>query len=38
MIIADYVFYLTCQDRVGEIYRQPSVWARMSILNVAGLG
>jgi glycogen phosphorylase len=38
MIIADYVFYLTCQDRVSEIYRQPSLWARMSILNVAGLG
>jgi glycogen phosphorylase len=38
MVIADYVFYLSCQDRVSEIYRQPSVWARMSILNVAGLG
>jgi glycogen phosphorylase len=38
MVIADYVFYLTCQNRVSEIYRQPSVWTRMSILNVAGLG
>jgi glycogen phosphorylase len=38
MVIADYVFYLNCQNQVSEIYRQPSVWARMSILNVAGLG
>jgi glycogen phosphorylase len=38
MVIADYVFYLSCQNRVSEIYRQPSEWARMSILNVAGLG
>jgi glycogen phosphorylase len=38
MVIADYVFYLNCQNRVSEIYRQPSEWARMSILNVAGLG
>jgi glycogen phosphorylase len=38
MVIADYVFYLNCQNRVSEIYRQPSAWSRMSILNVAGLG
>jgi glycogen phosphorylase len=38
MILADYVFYLTCQAHVSEIYRQKSVWTRMSILNVAGAG
>lgn len=38
MVLADYVFYRACQARVSEIYRQKSVWTRMSILNVAGLG
>jgi glycogen phosphorylase len=36
--LADYVFYRACQARVSEIYRQASLWTRMSILNVAGLG
>ena len=38
MVIADYVFYLNCQKQVSETYRQPAVWTKMSILNVAGLG
>ena len=38
MILADYVFYLTAQAHVSETYRQQSVWTRMSIMNVAGVG
>jgi glycogen phosphorylase len=38
MVLADYIFYRTCQERVSEIYRQASLWTRMSILNVAGVG
>jgi glycogen phosphorylase len=38
MVLADYIFYLDCQNRVSEVYQQPSTWTRMSILNVAELG
>ncbi len=38
MVLADYVFYRACQLHVSEIYRQKSLWTRMSILNVAALG
>jgi glycogen phosphorylase len=38
MVLADYVFYRACQAHISEIYRQASLWTRMSILNVAGLG
>jgi glycogen phosphorylase len=38
MILADYIFYITCQARVSATYRQQSMWTKMSILNVAGVG
>ncbi len=38
MVLADYIFYVTCQARIAEVYRQKSMWTQMSILNVAGLG
>jgi glycogen phosphorylase len=38
MILADYIFYITCQARVSATYRQQSLWTKMSILNVAGVG
>ncbi len=38
LVLADLMFYLACQTRVSETYRQKSVWTRMSILNVAGVG
>jgi glycogen phosphorylase len=38
LVLADLMFYLACQARVSETYRQKSVWTRMSILNVAGVG
>ena len=38
MILADYIFYIACQSRVSATYRQQSMWTKMSILNVAGVG
>lgn len=38
MVLADYVFYATCQSHVSDTYRQKSLWTKMSILNVAGVG
>jgi glycogen phosphorylase len=38
MILADYIFYIACQARVSATYRQQSMWTKMSILNVAGIG
>jgi glycogen phosphorylase len=38
MVLAEYIFYLACQSHVSQTYRQQSVWTRMSILNVAGVG
>ena len=38
MVVADYIFYTTCQSRVSSTYRQQSMWTKMSILNVAGVG
>jgi glycogen phosphorylase len=37
MVLADYIFYIACQSQVSETYARPSVWTRMSILNVAGV-
>jgi starch phosphorylase len=35
---ADYASYLETQARVSATYEHPAEWARMSILNVAGMG
>jgi len=35
---ADYASYLETQERVSDTYRDPATWARLSILNVAGMG
>jgi starch phosphorylase len=38
MVLADYASYIACQERVDELYRNPSEWTRRAILNVAGMG
>ncbi len=38
MLLADYQSYIDCQDEVDTVYRNPSKWAEMSILNVARSG
>mgnify|MGYP006151008053 CR=1 FL=1 len=35
MLLADYEPYIACQRRVGDTFRNPAEWTRMSILNVA---
>jgi glycogen phosphorylase len=37
MVMADYIFYAACQAHVSETYDRSSLWAQMSILNVAGV-
>lgn len=38
MLLVDYQSYIDCQDEVDTVYRNPSKWAEMSILNVARSG
>lgn len=38
MLLADYESYIRCQDQVSELYRNRDAWARMSIVNTAGMG
>ncbi|WP_375339121.1 glycogen/starch/alpha-glucan phosphorylase [Candidatus Thiothrix phosphatis] len=37
-VLADYRSYVDCQTRIGECYRDQTLWTRMSILNVARMG
>jgi len=38
LALADYAAYCTCQDQVGEAYRNRALWARKAILNTARVG
>ena len=38
LVLADYGSYVSCQERVGELYRRPAEWTKKSILNVAHMG
>jgi len=38
MLLADYASYVECQERVAKAYRDPALWTKMSILNVANMG
>ncbi|GAB4381646.1 MAG: glycogen/starch/alpha-glucan phosphorylase [Elainellaceae cyanobacterium] len=35
LLLADYPFYVDCQDQIGLVYRDRQQWTRKSILNVA---
>jgi len=37
-LCADYASYMATQERVSATYADPREWARLSILNVAGMG
>jgi len=37
-LCADFDAYVECQRRAAETYRHAQDWARMSVLNVAGMG
>ena len=36
--LADYRMYLECQERVSELFRNPTEWHKKGILNVARIG
>jgi glycogen phosphorylase len=38
MLLADYASYVDCQDDVDKLYSQQYEWAKISILNTAGMG
>ncbi len=38
MVLADFLSYMECQERVEAAYRNEEAWTRMSILNVAHMG
>ncbi len=38
MLFADFDSYVKCQDRVAEAFTDRKKWAKMSILNTAGMG
>jgi glycogen phosphorylase len=37
-LLIDFQSYVDCQARVSAAYREPGLWTRMSILNVARMG
>ncbi len=38
LLLADFASYIATQDEVDKLYLQPYEWARVSILNTAGMG
>jgi starch phosphorylase len=38
LVLADYVSYADCQERVSFAWRDTEAWSRMSILNAARSG
>jgi len=38
LVLKDFSSYVACQERVSQLWRDPDRWARMSILNTAGMG
>ena len=38
MVLADFRAYLEAQEKIQQLYRQPDVWNRMSLMNIAGSG
>ena len=38
LLLADYASYIACQEKVGQLYGDPTAWTQKAILNVAGMG
>jgi starch phosphorylase len=38
MVLADYQSYVDCQQKVGELFQDPSRWTKMAICNAARMG
>jgi len=37
-VLADYRSYIECQEKVDELYKQPEVWTRRALNNIANMG
>ncbi|KAJ8359555.1 hypothetical protein SKAU_G00160800 [Synaphobranchus kaupii] len=37
-VFADYEAYISCQEKVNDLYRNPKEWTRKVIHNIAGSG
>ena len=38
LLLADYARYVKAQEQADDLYRNPSLWNRKALLNVAGMG
>lgn len=38
MVLADFRAYIEAQEKIQQLHRQPEVWSRMSLMNIAGSG
>ncbi len=38
LLLADYASYIATQNQVDDLYRQPDLWCKKAICNVAGMG
>jgi len=38
LLVRDLESYISCQQRVNDVYLDPDLWTRMAILNVARMG
>jgi starch phosphorylase len=38
MVLADYQYYIDCQDRISTAFKDQEKWTKMSILTVARMG
>ncbi len=38
LLLADYASYIATQAQVDDLYRQPELWCKKAIRNVAGMG
>jgi glycogen phosphorylase len=38
LVLADYLSYINCQQRVDDLFLDPANWDRKAILNVANMG
>jgi starch phosphorylase len=38
MLLADYESYIKCQEKVGELFKDPIAWTKKCILNIAASG
>ncbi|MEW5943642.1 MAG: glycogen/starch/alpha-glucan phosphorylase [Pseudomonadota bacterium] len=38
LLLADYASYVACQEQVDALYRNPKLWTKKAILNIARMG